>query len=86
MSTGSTGPQDYRAVALLSPSGERLLCLGETPAQIEERYMEAWDEVIRDEDRPTIKSISLQKWSGEALAGKWVSQKDLPVPSPPDSE
>ena len=72
----STGAQDWRAIACLAPSGERLLCYGGTSAQVRAAYTGAWGEVIRDEDRPTVKAISLQRW-----AGQWEHQTYLTVPA-----
>lgn len=77
----STGAQDWRAVACLAPSGERLLCYGGTSAQVRAAYTGAWGEVIRDEDRPTVKAISLQRWAGLAWQGQWEHQTYLAVPS-----
>src|SRR3954447_13785188 len=77
----STGAQDWRAIACLSPSGERLLCYGGTSAQVRAAYTGAWGEVIRDEDRPTVKAISLQRWAGLASGGPWGHQTSLAVPT-----
>jgi hypothetical protein len=79
--SSSTGLQDWRAVACLAPGGERLLCVGESASQVRAAYAGAWGEVIRDEDRPTVRTISLQKWAGQAWAGQWEHQTNLPVPS-----
>lgn len=76
----SFGAQDWRAVACLGPGGERLLCYGDTSAQVRAAYTGAWGEVIRDEDRPTVKAISLQKWTGLAWSGSWEHQQYLDVP------
>lgn len=76
----STAAQDWRAVAIL-PSGERLLCFGGSSAQVRAAYAGAWGEVIRDEDRPTVKSISLQRWVGQLWAGQWEHQSTLTVPT-----
>jgi hypothetical protein len=82
MSTNeSTGAQDWRAIACLAPGGERLLCVGGTSAQVRAAYAGAWGDVIRDEDRPTVRNISLQKWAGQAWAGTWEHQSFLPVPA-----
>src|SRR3954467_9251479 len=78
----STGAQDWRAIACLAPSGERLLCYGGTSAQVRAAYTGAWGEVIRDEDRPTVQSISLHRWAGLAWAGQWEPQPYLAVPTP----
>jgi hypothetical protein len=79
--TESTGAQDWRAVACLAPGGERLLCVGGTSAQVRAAYTGAWGDVIRDEDRPTVRNISLQRWAGQAWAGTWEHQSFLPVPT-----
>lgn len=81
MSSGTTGAQDWRAVACLSPSGERLLCVGESSSQVRAAYTGAWGEVIRDEDRPTVRAISLQRWTGQFWSGSWEHQMYLAVPT-----
>lgn len=82
----SVGAQDWRAVANLAPHGERLLCFGDTSAQVRDCYVGAWGEVIRDEDRPTVKSISLQRWSGQFCSGQWEHQQYLDLPAMPAKE
>ena len=77
----STGAQDWRAVACLAPGGERLLCYGGSSAQVRAAYAGAWGEVIRDEDRPTVRTISLQKWTGQFWSGQWEHQMFLPLPT-----
>jgi hypothetical protein len=37
--------------------------------------------VIRDEDRPTVRAISLQKWAGQFWSGQWEHQTYLAVPT-----
>ena len=41
----------------------------------------AWGEVIRDEDRPTVRAISLQRWTGQFWSGQWEHQTYLTVPA-----
>src|SRR5271168_2288062 len=81
MSSGTSGAQDWRAVACLSPTGERLLCVGESSSQVRAAYTGAWGEVIRDEDRPTVRAISLQRWAGQFWSGQWEHQMYLAVPT-----
>jgi hypothetical protein len=81
MSSGSSGAQDWRAVACLAPTGERLLCVGESSSQVRAAYAGAWGEVIRDEDRPTVRAISLQRWAGQFWSGQWEHQVYLAVPT-----
>ena len=68
-------------MACLSPSGERLLCVGESSSQVRAAYTGAWGEVIRDEDRPTVRAISLQRWAGQFWSGQWEHQQYLAVPT-----
>jgi hypothetical protein len=82
----TSGTQDWRAIAQLSSGGERLLCVGESSSQVRAAYIGAWGEVIRDEDRPTVQSISLQKWIGQIWAGTWEHQQTLEVPATPRKE
>lgn len=81
MSSGTNGAQDWRAIACLAPSGERLLCVGESSSQVRAAYAGAWGEVIRDEDRPTVRAISLQRWAGQFWSGQWEHQTYLAVPA-----
>jgi len=81
MSSGTSGAQDWRAVACLAPTGERLLCVGESSSQVRAAYAGAWGEVIRDEDRPTVRAISLQRWAGQFWSGQWEHQMYLAVPA-----
>ena len=37
--------------------------------------------VIRDEDRPTVRAISLQRWAGQFWSGQWEHQTYLAVPT-----
>ncbi len=68
-------------MACLAPTGERLLCVGESSSQVRAQYANAWTDVIRDEDRPTVRAISLQKWAGLAWQGQWEHQTYLAVPT-----
>ena len=37
--------------------------------------------MIRDEDRPTVRAISLQRWAGQFWSGQWEHQMYLAVPT-----
>jgi hypothetical protein len=58
-----------------------LLCVGESSSQVRAAYAGAWGEVIRDEDRPTVRAISLQRWAGQFWSGTWEHQMYLAVPA-----
>ncbi len=68
-------------MACLAPTGERLLCVGESSSQVRAAYTGAWGEVIRDEDRPTVRAISLQRWAGQFWSGQWEHQMYLALPT-----
>jgi hypothetical protein len=57
------------------------LCVGESSSQVRAAYTGAWGEVIRDEDRPTVRAISLQRWAGQFWSGQWEHQMYLAVPT-----
>jgi len=55
--------------------------VGESSSQVRAAYAGAWGEVIRDEDRPTVRAISLQRWTGQFWSGQWEHQTYLTVPA-----
>jgi hypothetical protein len=55
--------------------------VGESSSQVRAAYTGAWGEVIRDEDRPTVRAISLQRWTGQFWSGQWEHQMYLAVPA-----
>jgi hypothetical protein len=55
--------------------------VGESSSQVRAAYTGAWGEVIRDEDRPTVRAISLQKWTGQFWSGTWEHQMFLALPT-----
>ena len=57
------------------------MCVGESSSQVRAAYTGAWGEVIRDEDRPTVRAISLQRWAGQFWSGQWEHQMYLAVPT-----
>ena len=45
-------------------------------------FSEAFFELLDDEERDHVRSISLQRWHGAPDAGHWIHQSNLPVPMP----
>lgn len=74
-------PQGWRAIAVFDDRGDRLLYLGRSSTQVRSGFAEAYFEVLDDEEREHVKSISLQRWQGAPDAGKWLHQTNLAVPS-----
>jgi uncharacterized protein YbdZ (MbtH family) len=76
-------PQGWRAVAVFDDErAECLLYLGRSSTQIRAGYVEAFAEVLDDEEREHVQSIDLQRWHGAPDAGRWLHQSNLKVPAP----
>lgn len=76
-----TVTEHWRALALLAPNGDRLLCVGDSSSQVTTAYAQAYGEVLSDEDRPKVKCISLQRWTGTERSGHWVHTSFLELPA-----
>ena len=74
-------PQGWRAMAVFDDRGDRLLYLGRSSTQVRAGFAEAFTEVLDDEEREHVTSISLQRWHGAPDAGRWLHQTNLAVPS-----
>src|SRR5207244_4657195 len=75
-------PQGWRAVAVFDDRTDRLLYLGRSSTQVRASFAQAFFEVLDDEERDHVRSISLQRWHGAPDAGRWIHQTNLAVPSP----
>lgn len=74
-------PQGWRAVAVFDDRPDRLLYLGRSSKQVREGFPVAFLEVLDDEERDHVRSISLQRWNGAPDAGRWQHQTNLLVPT-----
>jgi hypothetical protein len=75
-------PQGWRAVAVFDDRGDCLLYLGRSSTQVRAGYVEAFLELLDDEERDHVQTIALQRWHGAPDAGRWVHQTNLKVPAP----
>ncbi len=75
-------PQGWRAVAVFDDRGDRLLYLGRSSTQVRAGFIEAFFEVLDDEERDHVRNISLQRWHGAPDAGRWMHLSNLNVPLP----
>jgi hypothetical protein len=74
--------QGWRAVAVYDDGRtEALLFLGRSSTQVRAGFVEAFLEVLDDEEREHVESISLQRWNGTPDAGRWMPQSTLKVPA-----
>jgi hypothetical protein len=74
-------PQGWRAIAVFDDRPERLLYLGRSSTQVRAGFATAFLEVLDEEERDHVRSISLQRWHGAADAGQWIHQTNLTVPT-----
>ena len=74
-------PQGWRAVAVFDDRSERLLYLGRSSTQVRAGFTQAFFEVLDDEERELVRSISLQRWHGAPDAGRWMHQTMLTMPT-----
>jgi len=74
-------PQGWRAVAVFDDRPERLLYLGRSSTQVRAGFTAAFLEVLDEEERDHVRSISLQRWHGAPDAGHWIHQTNLAVPT-----
>ncbi len=74
-------PQGWRAIAVFDDRGDRLIYLGRSSTQVRAGFIEAFNEVLDEEERSHVVSVSLQRWQGTPDSGRWLQQSTLPVPS-----
>ena len=74
-------PQGWRAVAVFDDRCDRLVYLGRSSTQVRGGFPTAYFEVLDDEEREHVRSISLQRWHGAPDAGRWMQQTMLTLPT-----
>ena len=73
--------QGWRAMVTFKDGRpEALLLLGQSSTRIRGGYIEAFHEVLDEEERLMSETISLQQWEGAADAGRWKHKTSLKVP------
>ena len=73
-------PQGWRAVAIFDDRTDRLIYLGRSSTQVRTGFTTAYFEVLDEEERDHVHSVSLQRWHGAPDAGRWIHQSNLNVP------
>lgn len=74
-------PQIWRAVAIFEDGApEALLYLGRSSSQVRTGYVDAFQELLDDDERSRVTSVALQRWNGAPDAGRWMHQSNLKVP------
>ena len=73
--------QGWRAVAVFDDRPEQLLYLNRSSTQVRAGFSEPFFELLDDEEREHVKSVSLQRWQGTPDSGRWIHQSNLAIPS-----
>jgi hypothetical protein len=73
--------QGWRAMARFEDGREALLLIGRSSTQVRQGYVESFHDLLDDEEREQVVSISLQRWHGAPDAGTWEHQNTLKVPA-----
>ena len=81
-SLNETKPQSWRAVAVFDDRPDMLIFLHRSSTQVRAGYRTAYLDLLDEEEREHVTSISMQKWQGAADAGRWIPQSTLPLPTP----
>ena len=75
--------QGWRAMAVFDDDrDDALLLIGRSSTQVRSGYVESFMDLLDDEERDHVASISLERWQGAPDAGRWMHQTTLKVPSP----
>ncbi|MCS6977352.1 MAG: hypothetical protein NZM31_10150 [Gemmatales bacterium] len=74
-------PQCYRALAVFDDRSERLIYLGRSSSQVRQGYVQAFFEVLDEEEQARVVAVHLQRWHGAPDAGRWVMQSPLTLPT-----
>ncbi|MDW8244837.1 MAG: hypothetical protein RMJ88_16665 [Thermogemmata sp.] len=73
--------QGWRAMARFEDGREALLLIGRSSTAVRQGYVSSFNELLDDEEREQVVSISLQRWHGAPDAGCWEHQTNLKVPT-----
>jgi hypothetical protein len=73
-------PQGWRALVVFEDGSECLLYVGRSTTHVKNGYKTAYTEVLTEEERDQVRSISLQCWEGAPDRGRWLPKSTLPIP------
>jgi hypothetical protein len=73
--------QGWRALAQFEDGSQCLIYLGRSTAQVRAGYAAAFLEILDEEERAQVRSISLQCWHGAADEGRWIPKTTLAIPT-----
>ncbi len=73
--------QGWRAMAIFDDNrADALILIGRSSTQVRTGYVSSFMELLEEDERDHVSSISLQHWNGAPDSGRWVHQNTLKVP------
>jgi len=75
--------QGWRALAVFEGGAEALLFVGRSSTQVRAGYVDAYTELLDEEEKDRVNTVRLQQWQGAPDAGKWLDKSELRLPAAP---
>lgn len=76
-----TKAQGWRAMARFEDGREALLLIGRSSGAVRQGYVESFNDLLDEEEREQVVSVTLERWHGAPDAGVWEQQSTLKVPA-----
>ena len=73
--------QGWRAVAIFDDRNDCLIYLGRSSTQVRTGYVQAFLEILDEEERDHVRTIAMQRWQGAPDEGRWMHHTNLSVPN-----
>lgn len=81
LETVESKPQGWRAMAVFDDERHNaLLYLGRSSTQVRAGYVEAFLEILEEDEREHVSTVELEHWQGAPDDGRWVLHTKLKVP------
>jgi hypothetical protein len=73
-------PQGWRAVAVFDDRPDQLLYLNTSSSRVKAGVASVYFDLLDEDDRMHVRTLSLQRWHGAPDAGRWQHQNNIPIP------
>lgn len=71
---------NWRVIAENSAGEQHLILMGHSYTKITDDYPQVYSELLDEDEKSNIRSISLERWFGTSTKGKWVRKQLLSIP------
>jgi len=80
--TSESRAQNWRAVVIFDDRPDALIFVGRSSTHVRQEYVDAFMELLDEEERGHASTVQMQQWSGSPDAGRWLFKSELKVPTP----